>query len=228
MPPYFWACVLVSLVNDFISSTSSEHLWGCCYFAHCKLFTLALAELLVKASHQYSKCSSWFWQCCDLNGLCCFWFLVQPISFSRPFGHCSKGTNYNWGPPSPPVPQFFQLSSKIQIFVSFHSVVHWNGKIHLISFFFFILLIKTRSGLLYEIGWSDCISKSQIILWVTFSRTEHGWCIYHLSAWSNFNLLHNFQWNTFPTKSYLLLYFLQHIQECGIHFLSGWLWFFDK
>ena len=38
------------------------------------------------------------------------------------------------------------------------------------------------------------------------SRMDSSLCMYHLSSWSNFNLLHNLQWITFPTQSYLILY----------------------
>ena len=31
-------------------------------------------------------------------------------------------------------------------------------------------------------------------------------CMYHLVVWSNFNLLNNYQWTTFPTQSCLVLY----------------------
>ena len=50
------------------------------------------------------------------------------------------------------------------------------------------------------------ISKSQRILGVPFSRTAFDLCIYHLSAWSNFDILHNSQWIIFSTQSCLLLY----------------------
>ena len=46
-------------------------------------------------------------------------------------------------------------------------------------FFFFLLLIIIRSGLLVEIRWSVCMSKSHRSLWVSFSRTGSGLCIYH-------------------------------------------------
>ena len=68
------------------------------------------------------------------------------------------------------------------------------------------LLIITRSGHLAEIRWSVCISKSQRILCVAFSRTITGLCIYHMFLWSNFNFLHNSQWIPLLTQSYLLLY----------------------
>ena len=72
--------------------------------------------------------------------------------------------------------------------------------------FFFFLITITRSGLLTEIRWSVCMSKSHRSLCVSFSRTDAGLCIYHLFFWSNFNFLHNSQWMTYPTRSYLALY----------------------
>ena len=39
---------------------------------------------------------------------------------------------------------------------------------------------------LAEIKWSICISKSQRILCVSFSRTDSGFCIYHLFVSSNY------------------------------------------
>ena len=41
---------------------------------------------------------------------------------------------------------------------------------------------------------------------MSLSRTGTGWCIYHLLAWSNLNLLHISQWITLPTQSCLALY----------------------
>ena len=43
----------------------------------------------------------------------------------------------------------------------------------------FFLLINIRFGLLAGIRWSVCISKSQRILWVSFSRMHSDLCIYH-------------------------------------------------
>ena len=70
------------------------------------------------------------------------------------------------------------------------------------SFFFII----TCSGRLAEIRWSVVISKSQRSLYVSFSRTDSGLCIYHLLVWSNFNFLHNSKWITLPIQSCLFLY----------------------
>ena len=63
-------------------------------------------------------------------------------------------------------------------------------------FFFFFLLIIIRSGLLVEIRWSVCMSKSQKNLFVSFSGTAAWLCIYHLFVWSNLNFLHISQWIT--------------------------------
>ena len=54
----------------------------------------------------------------------------------------------------------------------------------------FSLLIIIRSGLLAEIMWSVCMSKSHRSLCVSFSRTGAGLCIFHLFVWSNINFLH--------------------------------------
>ena len=57
----------------------------------------------------------------------------------------------------------------------------------------FFLLVKIRSGFLVWIRWSVCISKSQSMLYLSFSRTDSSLCNYHLSVWSNFSLLLNSQ-----------------------------------
>ena len=73
--------------------------------------------------------------------------------------------------------------------------------VHILS-----LLIIVRFGWLAEIRWSVCMSKSQRSLWVSFSWTDSGWCIYHLFVCSNFSFLLNSQWITLPTQLCLLLY----------------------
>ena len=71
---------------------------------------------------------------------------------------------------------------------------------------FFFLLIIIRSGLLAEIRWSVCMSKSYRIWCMSFSTTGAGLCIYHLLVWSNLNLLHISLWITLPTQACLVLY----------------------
>ena len=85
---------------------------------------------------------------------------------------------------------------------------------------FFFLLIIIRSGLLDEIRWSVCMSKSHRSLCVSFSSTGAGLCIHHLLVWSNLNFLHISQWITLPTQSCLVLYSL-----CAnlLHSLIMWL-----
>ena len=70
----------------------------------------------------------------------------------------------------------------------------------------FCLLIIIRSGLLAEIRWSVCMSKSHKSLCVSFSRTGARLCIYHFSVWSNLDFLHISLWITLPTQSCLVLY----------------------
>ena len=72
--------------------------------------------------------------------------------------------------------------------------------------FFFFLSINTPSGLQNRIGGFICILKSQRIFSFSFSRSNSDLWIYHLSTWSNFNLLHNSQWITFPTQQCLTMY----------------------
>ena len=64
-------------------------------------------------------------------------------------------------------------------------MVRRNSKVHYSASFLFLLVISS-CGRLTEIRWSICISKSQRILFVWFSRTDSGLCIYHLFDWSNF------------------------------------------
>ena len=90
----------------------------------------------------------------------------------------------------------------------------------ILFFFFFFLFIIIRSGLLIEFRLSVCMSKSHRSLWVSFSRTGAGLCIYHLLVWSNFNFLHISQWITLPTQLCLVLY-----SYCAnlLHSLIMWL-----
>ena len=121
---------------------------------------------------------------------------------------------------------FFQYSSKVEVlillftFFQFYSVVSWDSKVHNFANSLFFWLITIRSGLLAEIMWSVCMSKSYWSLCVSFCRTVAGLCIYHLFVWSNLNFLHISQWITLPTQSCLVLYYF-----CAnlLHSLIVWL-----
>ena len=63
-----------------------------------------------------------------------------------------------------------------------------------------------KSALLAEIRWSACVWKSHRILCVIFTRTESALCIYNVVVCFNFTFLHNSQWISFPTQSFLVLY----------------------
>ena len=73
---------------------------------------------------------------------------------------------------------------------------------------FLFLLIIIKSGLLDKIRWPVCMSKSHRSLWVPFSRTGAGLCIYHLLTWSNLHFLHISQSNLnfLPIQLCLALY----------------------
>ena len=104
---------------------------------------------------------------------------------------------------------FFQLYSKVEVlillftFFLFYSVVRRDCNF---ASSLFLLLIIIRSGLLVEIRWSVCMSKSHRSLYVLFSWIGARLIIYHLLAWSNFNFLHISQWITLLTQSCLVLY----------------------
>ena len=85
-------------------------------------------------------------------------------------------------------------------------MVSWDSKVDNFVNSLFFLLIIIRSGLLAEIWWSVCMSKSHRSLCVSFSWTGAGLCIYHLLIWSNLNFLHISQCITLPTQSCLVLY----------------------
>ena len=105
-------------------------------------------------------------------------------------------------------------SRYLSLFSHSFSFILWSAgtaksmllQIFLFLFCFVFLSIIMRSGLRAEIRWSVCMLKSHRSLWVSFSRTGAGLCIYHLLVWSSLNFLHISQWITLPTQSCLALY----------------------
>ena len=109
---------------------------------------------------------------------------------------------------------FLILLQDLGIYLSFHfpSVLPHGqperqsplfGRFYFLFIYLFFLTIN-RSGRLTEIGRHVCISKSQRIFCVSFSRTDSGLSIYQFFVWSNFNFLHYSLWITLPTQSCLL------------------------
>ena len=97
-------------------------------------------------------------------------------------------------------------SRYLSLFSHSFSSILWSAgtaKSTILQSFFFYLLIIIRSGLLVEIMWSVCISKSHWSLCVSFSRTGAG---LRMSAWSDLNFLQISQWITLPTQSCQALY----------------------
>ena len=70
-----------------------------------------------------------------------------------------------------------------------------------------VLFLFIKFGLLAEISWSVCMSKSHRSLCVLFSRIGAGLCIYYLLVWSNLNFLHISQWihHAYPIMSSLII-----------------------
>ena len=99
-------------------------------------------------------------------------------------------------------------SGYLSFFSHSFSFILWSAetaKSTILQVLFFLLFI-IKSGLLAEIRWSVCMSKSHRSLCVSFSRTSVGLCIYHLFVSSNLNFLHISQWITLPTQSCLVLF----------------------
>ena len=132
-------------------------------------------------------------------------------SLYQSFDDCTKHPNYNWYHHHFHFSQFssvlYQSRGTYLFFFRLLSILPCDlpgrqiPKFSSLSFFVFVfcLVTLTQSGYLAEIRRSVCISKSQIILCVSFSRTYSQSCKHHLFVWSYLNFLHNFQWITFPT-----------------------------
>ena len=103
--------------------------------------------------------------------------------------------------------RFFPRYKQFLFSLSFNFTQWSTGRqSQLLSRFSFFVDNHYRFGLPAEIRWPACISKSQMSLCVSFFGTDFELCICHMFVWSNFNFLHNSQWITFPTHSYLFFY----------------------
>ena len=114
------------------------------------------------------------------------------------------------------ISQLSQFSSKVQEVVSlfaffdFHSVIRPDSKAQYTANLFFNYHYYYYYDTVFFtawIRWSVCISKSQRIFCISFSRMNSDLCRYHFAVWPNFNLLQNSQWMTYPTQSCLGFYF---------------------
>ena len=180
---------------------------------------LFLRILVPSEMETSSKAWTWlieptfFHNCCtsSLDSLHSSSYFQVLQSLYQFFGNSTKSTDYNWYKRHFHVPQFFKFPSKVEVFIllftffQFYFVVNRDSKDHSFASSPFLLIIISSSRLA-EIKGSVCMSKPQKNLYVSFSRTGTRLCIYHWFVWTNFNFLHNFQWMTMPTKSYLVLY----------------------
>ena len=99
------------------------------------------------------------------------------------------------------------LRDKLQRFILVNSLIFCLyasiEQQNLIEYKLFFLLINALSGLLTGIVISVGISKIHRISCVSFSRIDSSLCINYVSAWSNFNILHNSQGIIFPNLSWI-------------------------
>ena len=97
---------------------------------------------------------------------------------------------------------FFSLSFSLTLWTSRENKIY-----NFASSLFFFFLIIIRSGRLAEIRWSVCMSKSQRSLYISFSRTDAGLCIYiPFIRIVKFKSLANSQWITLTPYRCLVLY----------------------
>ena len=82
----------------------------------------------------------------------------------------------------------------------------WSAAMAKFTKWLLLFFVLINTSLLTGVWWSVYISKSEKILCIPFSLTDSGLCIYHVSEWTNFNLLHNSHWITFLTQSSMVLY----------------------
>ena len=157
-------------------SEATESINSILSYITCKFFTATWAgdlslESIWQVSSGLQNSSEYFGhaqQGCHLDGFCSssdFQFFQFPIHAS---GDCSKCTNYNWYHYQPNVSLLFlvlrQGPSICQsfCFLLFPLFCSWEWQNPLDGKCFFFLLINTKSGLLSQINWSICNSKSQI------------------------------------------------------------------
>ena len=157
-----------------------------------------------------SRYSGWPQQYCSLNSLQSSSYFQVLKSLHQSFGDCTKSSNYTRHlHVSKFVVFFFHFLRKFEIlillfaFFQFYSVISQDSKVYNAANSLFLLII-IRSSRLAEMRWSGCISKSQMSLCVSFSRTDVALRKYHLFVWSNLYYSRNSQWITLPTQSRLL------------------------
>ena len=83
---------------------------------------------------------------------------------------------------------------------------------------FTFLVNNTRSCLLTEIRGTVCISKYHRTFYISFSRMNSDSFLYFLTAWSNFNLLRNYQWVIFPTQRFFVFFCSSLLQSLYLYY----------
>ena len=126
-------------------------------------------------------------------------------SLFEAFGDRSKGNNYKWFNHHFHLPQHFLLSSQIRVF----------------AYLFYFLPFSFRSARTV-IRRSICITNFLRILFVLFSRTVSGLCIYHLFVWANCCVLAHFPVNPYLGPFELALALLLSQFSTSSHYVVYW------
>ena len=90
------------------------------------------------------------------------------------------------------------FSDKVQLFIYiftffyFNSLISWDGKVYCLTCLF-LLVDYHLVCLLDEIWQFIFVAKFKRIFFISFSRTNSGLCMYHLSVGSNFISFAQFQ-----------------------------------
>ena len=120
--------------------------------------------------------------------------------------------------PSPSCFTVFQFSSKMHVFVDRFAFFYFrsiSAESCRWSVLFMVINSKSSLRLIFPKKFSTipCV----------LSKTHTALCVYHLSAWTNFNLLHNSQWIIFPFKSCLLFNF-RFLRSSRVQFPFSFTW----
>ena len=137
-------------------------------------------------------CTNWTLNARFIFGFFCIKKILPPTK--RQFAHKNNRT---------------QARTHMHYIYTFALPSHYSASFFFLFFFFsffFSFCFCWLSGCLVEIRWSVCVSKSQRILCVSFSRMDSGLCICYLFVWPNLNFLHNSRWIAFPTESSEVLF----------------------
>ena len=156
-----------------------------------------------------------FSQYSDISQLCCILDCLHSSSYFQVLKSFSR-----WLYIIIIIYYFWVFHILLFTFFQFYFVVSRDGRVDNFASSLFFLLIIIRSGLLAEIRWSVCMSKSRRSLCMSFSRTSAGLCIYHLLEWQNLNFCTFPSWS--PCRPSCVSSYTLSVLICCIRLLCDW------